>query len=251
MSDTLHVACVQMSSSNSLARNLSLASHYIRQAASTGTELILLPENFAWIGQKNTDFDPDSVHVVTYFLGECAKRYKLWVIAGSMLWTDTASEKPFNRSLVFNPEGKLCQHYDKIYLFEAVLEDETWKESDYVMAGKKPSICHVNNDWHVGLSICYDLRFPQLYHFYAKHGCNIMTVPSAFTMETGQAHWQVLLQARAIENRCYVLAAAQVGEHADGRHTYGHSMIIDPWGHIMAMQKDGEGVIYANLSLPF
>lgn len=251
MSDTLHVACVQMSSSDSLARNLSMVSRYIRQASEKGSQLVLLPENFAWMGQKGATFDPESVQVVHYFLGECAKKYKLWVIAGSVLWTSVAGEKPFNRSFVINPQGKLCHHYDKIHLFEAILADEAWKEADHVQAGRKPSICHMNKDWHIGLSICYDLRFPHLYRFYSEHGCNILTVPAAFTLETGQAHWEVLLRARAIENQCYVLASAQVGEHADGRHTYGHSMIIDPWGHIVAMQKDGEGVIDAEISLAF
>ncbi|MDQ6994461.1 MAG: carbon-nitrogen hydrolase family protein [Mariprofundaceae bacterium] len=251
MSETLHVACVQMSSSDSLARNLSLASHYIRQAANTGAELILLPENFSWMGEQGATFNPESIHVVTYFLGECAKNYHMWIVAGSILWTDNVNEKPFNRSLIINPQGEICDYYDKIHLFEAVLGHESWKESNHIQAGKKPTICDVTDDWRVGLSICYDLRFPHLYQFYANHGCNILTVPAAFTEETGQAHWQVLLQARAIENQCYVLAAAQIGEHVDGRHTYGHSMIIDPWGNIMALQEDGEGVIHAELSLDF
>jgi len=249
MGKTLHVACVQMSSTESLARNLSVASHQIRKAAKLGCRLLLLPENFAWIGKKGDVFNPDSVNIVTYFLGECAKQYELWIVAGSILCTPDKHEKPFNRSLVVNPEGQVCHQYDKMHLFEAILNDETWKESEHVQAGKMPKMFEPYPEWRLGMSICYDVRFANLYRFYRLHGCNILLVPSAFTVETGEVHWEILLRARAIENQCYVLAAAQVGEHADGRHTYGHSMIIDPWGKIISQKEAGEGMIHAELSL--
>jgi len=251
VSETLRVACVQMSSSNSLAQNLSVASHRIRQATACKSQLLVLPENFAWVGKDISLFTADSSSVIKHFLGECAKQYQVWIVAGTVLWKSSEHEKPFNRSLVINPQGEICCYYDKIHLFEAVLTHEFWKKSDDCQVGKKPSIFHLNDDWHVGLSICYDLRFPRLYNFHAAQGGNILTVPSAFTLETGQAHWEVLLRARAIENQCYVLAAAQVGNHGDARRTYGYSMIIDPWGKVLAIQEEGEGVIHAELSLHF
>jgi len=251
MRQTLHVGCVQMSSTESLARNLSMTGAHLRQAHAYGCQLVVLPENFAWMGKKRETFNPDAVNTVVYFLGECAKRYALWIVAGSVLYQPSPHEKPFNRSLVINPEGQTCHQYDKIHLFEANLHDESWKESDHIQAGKMPKMFEPYPEWKLGMSICYDIRFPKLYRFYRSHGCNILTVPAAFTVETGQAHWEILLRARAIENQCYVLAAAQVGEHADGRHTYGHSMIVDPWGEILACQNEGEGVIHAELSLSY
>jgi len=249
MDEILHVACVQMSSTDSVVRNLSVASDYVRQAANLGSHLVVLPENFVWMGKKDAVFDAESVKHIRQALAAFAKQYDVWIVAGSMLCTDVVGEKPLNRSLVFNPQGEVCQHYDKIHLFEAVLNDESWKESERVQAGETPAVVQLSDAWRMGLSICYDLRFASLYEDYARQGCNILTVPSAFTVETGKAHWEVLLKARAIENQCYVLAAAQVGEHADGRHTYGHSMIVDPWGEVLAVQEEAEGVIHAELSL--
>jgi len=248
MGDVLHVACVQMSSTDNVIDNLNVASEYIHQASEKGCEWVLLPENFAWMGKKYAVFDAALVHQIRQNLGTCAKQYGVWIVAGSVLCTDVLGEKPFNRSLVFNPQGKVAQHYDKTHLFEASLKQESWKESEHVQAGENPVVVDVQGDWRVGLSICYDLRFPTLYEECARQGCHILTVPAAFTAETGKAHWEVLLRARAIENQCYVLAAGQVGEHADGRHTYGHSMIIDPWGEVLTVQEEGEGMVHAKLS---
>jgi len=250
MNDQLHVACLQINSSDSMTQNLELVSELIRQASEAGASLMLLPENFAWMGSKGASFNTTDCSVATYFLSECAKKQQTWIVAGSMPWPATNSDpRLYNRSMVIDPTGKICESYDKLHLFEAILEHEQWREADRMQAGSSPAMVALDDTWKVGLSICYDLRFPELYRHYSAHGCNILTVPSAFTVPTGQAHWEVLLRARAIENQCYLLAAGQVGEHADGRQTYGHSMIIDPWGTILSELPEGEGFIQATLSL--
>jgi len=247
--DTLHVACVQMQTSNHLARNLSVLSDRISQAHALGCTLLVLPENFSWMGAKDERMSHDSTSLIEYFLKQSAQQYKMWIVAGSILWQEQEGQLPFNRCWVFNPEGERCQYYDKIHLFEACLQDEQWREADEVQAGKVPRIVPLDAVWKMGLSICYDVRFSRLYRFYAAQSCNIMTVPAAFAVETGRAHWEVLLRARAIECQTYVLAAAQWGTHADGRKTYGHSMIVDPWGTVLDVLPEGEGLVHAELSL--
>ncbi|MDQ6986792.1 MAG: nitrilase-related carbon-nitrogen hydrolase, partial [Mariprofundaceae bacterium] len=148
---------------------------------------------------------------------------------------------------VFAPDGSRIGGYDKMHLFDVDVDGESYRESDVFRAGKEPASFKAE-DWLVGLSICYDVRFPELYRHYSASGCNMLTVPSAFTVPTGRAHWQTLLRARAIENQCYVLAAGQCGMHPGGRRTWGHSMIIDPWGEVMAQSQEREGVIAADLS---
>ena len=156
-------------------------------------------------------------------------------------------DKFYNHCPVFSPTGKLMNHYNKIHLFNADLGSESWQESQSISAGNTPQTTLLDTPWKIGLSICYDLRFPELYRQYSEHGCNILSVPAAFTVPTGKAHWKTLLKARAIENQCYVLAAGQCGKHQAGRTTYGHSMIIDPWGKVLAKLEEGEGIITAQL----
>jgi len=250
MSATRNVACAQMRSSDHLIDNLQTTQELIQAAADAGNDLLLLPENFAWIGNKENAFPPDSHQLICEFLTACAKKHAIWVIAGSTLApSDNDDPRPYNRTLVFDPQGNMVAHYDKIHLFSAQLADEIWQESDHIQAGKAPCSVHLDKQWKLGLSICYDLRFPELYRNYSARGCNLLAIPAAFTVPTGQAHWEVLLRARAIENQCYVLASGQEGRHADGRQTYGHSMIINPWGDILTELPTGEGIIQAEISL--
>ena len=183
-------------------------------------------------------------------LAALAKKYQLYLVAGSIpiLLPDeeqeTDNERFTNSSLVFSPNGELIQRYDKIHLFDAKVTDgqKQYLESTHTQAGKKLSVAETKST-HIGLSICYDLRFPELYRQLRTLGADIITVPSAFTATTGKAHWQALLQARAIENQVYVIAAGQQGTHENKRETWGHSMIISPWGEIKACAPDGEGII--------
>ncbi len=250
----LRVACLQLCSSESIDDNLSRISRLLSPYQSGDFDLILLPENATLLTQR-LDLRKQAASEgaqlqVRKQLASIAKTYGAWLVAGSVLAQDRNNpDKLLNRSLVFSPRGELIAHYDKIHLFDADLSTEAWQESAHISAGASPTQVAMDEVWQLGLSICYDLRFPELYRHYSKHGCNLLTVPAAFTVPTGKAHWQTLLTARAIENQAYVLAAAQWGKHQDGRQTYGHSMIIDPWGNKLAELSQGEGVITATLSL--
>lgn len=216
--------------------------------------MVLLPENAilmsADLQQRHTSSLQATTAKILAWFSLQAKQHQLWLITGSMLVQDTSQpNKAFNRCFVFSPNGIAQVYYDKIHLFDANLGSESWQESKYISCGDMPKTQIIDHHWKLGLSVCYDLRFPELYRFYQQQGCNILTIPSAFTVPTGQGHWLPLLQARAIENQCYVLAAAQSGKHKDGRTTYGHSVIIDPWGKILNCKEDGEGFISADLSL--
>lgn len=183
-------------------------------------------------------------------LAGIAKQFNIYLVAGSIPKVSNNQEKFTNTSCVFSPSGQLLADYQKIHLFDVELDDNTknYYESSLTERGKNTSVVDLGPA-QLGMSICYDLRFPELFRSLANQGANIIAVPSAFTVKTGQAHWQPLLQARAIENQCYIVAAGQVGTHANGRETWGHSMIISPWGDILATQSDGEGVITAEFNL--
>jgi nitrilase len=249
----MRVSVIQMNSGAELEPNLREAEHWIQLAADYGSELAVLPETFACLGVKNqyqlarqrfTEND------VLSTIAGWAKQHKLFIIAGSIpLTTDHSEEKVHAASLVFSPEGKIIAQYNKIHLFDVNVADNKgqYRESDTFVAGDKPVTAQIL-DQVVGLSICYDLRFPELYQHYVSQDCSIMTVPSAFTYATGQQHWEILLRARAIETQSFILAPNQVGVHEDGRETWGQSMIVAPNGEILAQLDSSEpGVITTDL----
>ena len=251
MKTTLHAACLQLCSSDNIEENF----HTIEQllAPYPKLELILLPENTTLITANNSAkhdaAQPQSVDHIYAFFSTLAKQHQAWLIAGTILIQDKNNpDKSYNHCPVFSPTGALVCHYNKIHLFDADLGSESWQESQSISAGDAPQSIPLDTPWKAGLSVCYDLRFPELYRHYSAQDCNILTVPAAFTVPTGKAHWKCLLKARAIENQCYVLAAGQWGKHQDGRTTYGHSMIIDPWGKVLAKLEEGEGIITAQLN---
>jgi len=252
--DSLRAACIQMSSGDHVHTNLARADELLKQAAGQGAELALLPENFAFMSAnddaRRAVAESESTSRVLDFLSRRAREYGMPVIGGSVPLISPDSGKIRNACPAFSCRGDLLGMYDKIHLFDANLEREGYRESDTVLPGKSSIYVNVKG-WNIGLSICYDIRFPELYRCYTGCGCHILTVPAAFTVPTGMAHWETLLRARAIENQAYVLAAGQWGEHPGGRKTWGHSMIIDPWGDVMDRQEGGEGVIVADLEMEF
>lgn len=251
-SDTLAVACIQLNSGDDLQANLERAANLIRKAAKAGCELALLPENFSFMGAteeaKFEIAEAQESSSVLKFLSEQARMHNMAIVGGSILLQYVDNNRVRNCSPAFSAEGELLAYYDKIHLFDAVLPNEKHSESSTVESGSQPKMVEMGN-WKLGLSICYDLRFPELYRHYSAHDCNILTVPATFTVPTGKVHWETLLRARAIENQCYVLAAAQYGNHPGERKTWGHSMIIDPWGKVLAEIENEEGFITAEISL--
>ncbi|WP_444887700.1 carbon-nitrogen hydrolase family protein [Microbulbifer sp. JMSA008] len=261
---SLCVAAVQMVSGESVTNNLSQAYKLLVEAAGHGAQLILLPENFAHFsdkgsfsvaepfcisGKANADRQP-----IQHALANWAEELGIWLVAGSIPLLERADGSPTegkrSRSacLLFDDQGALLARYDKIHLFDVEVEDATgsYRESASIEPGNEP--CVATSPWGaLGLSICFDLRFPELYRQLAIASAEIFLVPAAFTHTTGRAHWMTLLQARAIENGCFVIAANQGGTHSEKRRTWGHSAIIDPWGEILAEAGEGEAVITATL----
>lgn len=254
MSHTVvRAAVVQMVSTDIVEANLIQAETLLAQAAEQSCQLVVLPENFAIFGGRDLQRmveDEQQPGPILRFLASAAKRYGLWIIAGSAPLSDNANTaKVFASCTVWSPEGVCVARYDKMHLFDVDVADSVgrYRESDQYAPGDLP-VC-VTTPWAVvGLSICYDLRFPELYRQLSQQGAKILSVPSAFTYQTGEVHWEVLLRARAIENQCFVLAANQGGHHGNNRVTWGHSCIIDPWGDILAMSRDsGSAVIWADI----
>ena len=242
------IAAAQMNSRPDLDRNLEEAYDLIKEAADEGAAFISLPENFAYLGDFEARLEL-SAAISTQaekFLSETADEFGVYILGGSYPVL-AASGKVFNRSTLIGPEGDTLAKYDKIHLFDVDLEGgESYRESDYVQPGENEPVVYESEDiGTIGLSVCYDLRFPELYRILSEKGAQILTVPSAFTKTTGKDHWHALLKARAIENTCYVLASAQTGLHGKKRETYGHSLIIDPWGNILADSGQDTGVVYA------
>ncbi|HEY2815945.1 MAG TPA: carbon-nitrogen hydrolase family protein [Casimicrobiaceae bacterium] len=238
------VAAVQMVSGGDVAANLAQAEPLIAQAAEQGARLVLLPENFGLMGLHATDKiairEPDGDGMQQAFLSAQARRHGLTLIGGSV---PIACDDPMRIKqalLVYGPDGARIARYDKIHLFRFTQGDENYDEAKTISAGSVTQ-SFVADCGRVALSICYDVRFPELYRSFADIA--LIVVPAAFTVPTGAPHWETLLRARAIENQCYVLAAAQGGTHAGGRRTWGHSMLIDPWGAIVAQHEDGPGVV--------
>lgn len=251
----MRVAALQMVSSSSVAANLEVARKLLGQAADAGAELAVLPEYFCMMGLKDTDKLAVAEQVGRWplqdFLSQCAIDFKLWVVGGTIPMATDDPAKAYNSTLVWNPAGQCVARYDKMHLFRFDNGLERYDEARVLLPGEQPVVFDVASRdgdlYRVGLSICYDLRFPELYRNLAANGADLLLVPSAFTHTTGQAHWEVLLRARAIENLAYVLAAAQGGLHENQRRTWGHSMVVDPWGKILAVQDQEPGVVLADI----
>lgn len=251
MSSPVTVACIQMNSGPKIEQNLTKVGKLIKQAVDAGAEFILTPENTDYMAEspeKSIETAlPENTHPGPLFFSELAKSLKVWILIGSMK-IKVSDNKMVNRSFLFSKTGQLMATYDKIHLFDCDLATgESHRESDRFIAGNKAAV--VKTPWKpIGLSICYDVRFPYLYRQMAQRGAEILAIPAAFTEPTGKAHWETLLRARAIETGSYVLAPAQFGDHAGGRRTYGHSMIIGPWGQVLAeMTEEKEGFITRKL----
>lgn len=251
------IAAIQMSSSAETATNLDLAAELIAAARREGASLVVLPENFSVMPATEKDrlafAEPDGDGPVQSFLADQARRHRVWLVGGTAPLRAGDGERLSSTCLVFDSDGCLAARYRKIHLFDVQVSDaEYYRESDAFEPGPVSGdnlVCVDTPAGRVGLSICYDLRFPELYRALVDKGAEIVTVPSAFTATTGQAHWEPLLRARAIENQIFVVAPGQWGAHASGRQTHGHSMIIDPWGRILAARESGNGVVAADIDL--
>ena len=247
----MKVAAIQMVSGTQLEANLRAARALLEQAASQGAELAVLPEYFCVMGHKDTDKlalrEAHGEGVIQQFLSSTARALQMWIVGGTLPLQTAAMDRVRNTTLVYSPAGECVARYDKIHLFHFDNGREQYDESRVIEAGATPVQFDLHardgHRWRVGLSVCYDLRFPELYRAHARAGADLMLVPSAFTHTTGQAHWEVLLRARAVENLAYVLAPAQGGVHENGRHTWGQSMLVDPWGTVLDQQAQGEAVV--------
>jgi nitrilase len=244
------IAAVQMNSGADVAANLAAAGRLLEQARAQQAAVAVLPENFAFMGAHERDklavAEPDGRGPIQEFLAATARELKLWLVAGTVPLRTPAAERVAAACLVFDAGGARVARYDKIHLFDVDVPDGgNYRESASIAPGSLVAVVVDTPAGRVGLSVCYDLRFPELFRQLAARGAEILAVPSAFTERTGAAHWEVLLRARAIENLCYVAAAGQFGEHPGGRRTFGHSLIVDPWGRVLAQQPSGEGVVVA------
>ncbi len=246
----MKLALLQLNSGSDMAANIATFEKLVAQATEQGAELIATPENTFLMeaaGVARGHYSQDT-HLGVSAAQALAKQYGVWLLVGSVAITPNSDEKKsYNRSLLINPQGGISASYDKIHLFDVdVVGDRSYRESEKILAGDKAVVAPCA-EATLGLSICYDVRFPQLYRSLAKAGANILAVPAAFTQITGEAHWHVLLRARAIENGCFVIAPAQTGTHTDGRKTYGHSLVIDPWGRVLADGGTEVGIVTADI----
>ncbi len=253
---SLRIAAVQMISAPDVAPNLATAGRLIAEAADRGAQLVALPEYFPIIGPSDATRlqarEPAGSGPLQDFLAAAAARHGLWLVGGSiplMPLSANAPDKLLNSCLVFDPAGQQVARYDKVHLFGFAKGEEHYDEAETIEAGPpQPVVFDARMGDHglrIGLGICYDLRFPEL--FRAMGPTDLIVLPAAFTDTTGRAHWELLLRARAVENQCYVLASAQGGRHPTGRMTHGHSMVVDPWGEVIAAMEYGEGVVVADL----
>jgi predicted amidohydrolase len=251
MPQVLKVAALQMVSTPDVARNLAAAGRLMAEAADAGTRLVALPEYFCLLGRSDRDklriAEAEGSGPIQDFLAKAAQRLGLWVIGGTLPLRSADPERVRNSCLVWSPEGLQVARYDKIHLFAFDNGSERYDEGRVLDAGHLPVALDIEG-WRVGLTVCYDLRFPELYRRLMQPPCDLIVVPSAFTHTTGAAHWDLLLRARAVENQCYVLAPAQGGLHENGRRTWGHSLLADPWGELLAVQDLGEAVVAGELS---
>ena len=252
MSNILKTACIQVSAGPDIAGNISVLDKMIREAAGNGARLVATPENSCHVlGKSEKKLETASAqddHPLVAHMAALAKELDIWILIGSVSIL-LPHKKLANRQIVFTPEGKIAATYDKIHLFDVDLPNgDKYRESDFFEGGDKAVTTDIDGIT-CGLSICYDVRFAYLYRELAKRGAKILTIPAAFTVPTGEAHWETLLRGRAIETGSYVIAPAQTGEHDGGRKTWGHSMIIDPWGRVLADAGEETGIIYADLDM--
>lgn len=250
----MKVAAIQMVAGGDLTDNLQRAAVLLKQAALAGAELAALPEYFCLIGSKDTDklviSESSGDGKIQQFFADTARELNIWIVGGTMPMKTADAAHVRNSVLVYSPLGELAARYDKIHLFRFDNGVERYDESHVLERGDQPTSFELpskdGHTWRIGLSICYDMRFPELYR---SKVVDAWLVPSAFTYTTGQAHWEILLRARAIENLAYVIAPAQGGTHPSGRRTWGHSMVIEPWGRVLSVLPEGEGVVMADLDI--
>jgi nitrilase len=241
-----------MCSGDDIAKNLAVVDTLLAEAAAEDCRLAVLPENFAFVGRNDSDklahAETEGLGRIQQHMRDAASRHGLWIVAGSLPLVSGNDRRCYGASMVFDPRGELKACYRKIHLFDVDLPDrnEHYRESASMMHGDRVVVVDTDAG-RTGLSICYDVRFPELYRRLGELGATILTVPAAFTSVTGGAHWHVLLRARAIENLAYVIAPGQYGRHPNGRETYGHSMIVDPWGRILGERVAGDGLVVATL----
>ncbi|HEX9883639.1 MAG TPA: carbon-nitrogen hydrolase family protein [Desulfobaccales bacterium] len=245
------VAAVQLNSTPEVEDNVARARAFIQEAAGRGAQLVALPEHFAYLGPQ--DREPPSAqplegHLVAEFQ-DLARKLGIFLLLGSFPELAAPGERPFNTSVLLSPQGQILASYRKLHLFDVDLPGgATYQESHFIQPGTEVVVTPLpGTPFTAGLAICYDLRFPELFRALSARGADLLLVPSAFTVATGRDHWEVLLRARAIENLAYLIAPAQWGQHSPGRRSYGRSLIVDPWGQVLAQAPDGEGVIYARL----
>ena len=252
MSELVRVGAVQMNSSNVCPENLGVAGELLERAAALGARIAVLPENFSIMARHDTErravAEEEGAGPVQDFLASTARRLQMWIVAGTTPLRRTGDDRLAAACLVYDASGARVARYDKIHLFDVDLPDqqESYRESAHFGPGSAPTVVDTPAG-RLGLSVCYDMRFPELYRALVADGAEWFTMPSAFTVPTGRAHWEPLLRARAIENLSCVVAAAQWGVHANGRGTWGHSVIIDHWGQVLAELSEGVGVVCADL----
>jgi len=248
----MKIAALQMVSTPDVDRNLAAAGRLIAQAADQGVRLAALPEYFCLMGRSDRDklavAERAGDGPIQNFLSDAARRHGLWLVGGTLPMATDQPDRVRNSCCVYGPDGAQVARYDKLHLFAFDNGRERYDEGRVLDAGTLP-VAFEAEGLRVGLSICYDLRFPELYRALMRPACDLLLVPSAFTYPTGQAHWELLLRARAVENQCHVLAPAQGGLHENGRRTWGHSLVVDPWGQLLACQPEGEAVVAAELDL--
>ncbi len=244
-------AAVQMNSQPNLQKNLAQAEDLIELAVKRGAELVTLPENFSFLGDETAKQAQAKTiaEASEKFLKIMAQRFQVTILGGGYP-VPTDNGKVYNTALLVNSNGQEIGRYEKAHLFDVLIPDgETYQESAMVLAGRQlPELCRASELGNMGLSVCYDVRFPELYRYLSQQGADVLFVPAAFTAYTGKDHWQVLLQARAIENTCYVIAPAQTGKHNPTRQSHGHAMIVDPWGVVLADAGEAPGVAIAEIN---
>jgi nitrilase len=246
------VAAVQMVSTPNVDENIATMRRLVGDAAARGAQLVTLPEYWPIMGMSDADkvahAEQPGAGPIQQAMADVAREHGVWLIGGTLPLVSSDAGKVMNTTLVYDHAGQPVGRYDKIHLFGFTKGSESYDEARTIVPGEAVGSFEAPFG-RVGLSVCYDLRFPELYR--AMGECALIVVPAAFTHTTGMAHWEVLLRARAIENQCYVLASAQGGTHANGRRTFGHSMLVDPWGEVKAVLKEGEGVISGELDPAF
>jgi len=246
----MKIAALQTVATPDVDRNLEVAARLIAEAAREGAELAALPEYFCLMGRRDDDklaiAEAPGRGPIQDFLAAQAREHGLWLVGGTLPLHTATPERVRNACCVYAPDGRLAARYDKIHLFRYDNGRESYDEARVLEAGSEPVALQAG-PLRLGLSVCYDLRFPELYRALCRPPCDLLSVPAAFTHTTGRAHWELLLRARAVENQCYVIAPAQGGLHENGRRTWGHSMVVDPWGDVLGVRPEGEGVVVADV----